>query len=293
MDTRRWKRSIVSLLSSDRVRLFLSPTQIVVIDSDNAVDFRSSDSAMPSDGPAVYGLAENLAGALSAIFEKRNASVVDWVLSNHFVRYAVAPWSSDLKRGAEDRVWLGIAFEEQYGKSLPHFEFLASPNGFGRNRLAAAISTALLHELRKATTNSGKIVHSIEPLLMVQINQWRTRFPEGRCFFAVAEAGTIVLTLVKDGNYVLTRSHRSVGELADQLPKLVKRESALLGLPEVPHTYFCATRELHPAVDAIDALHITRLGNGLWKQPKEQGRGMHRLLRGWLATEHRDAQRRT
>src|SRR4051812_48380293 len=89
--TRRWRRLIVSLLSSSRLRIFLSQDHVVVIGADGVVvDLGKSAHSFGALASDKREIGEYLEPALLRACETHKARHVEWVLSNHYVRYAIA-----------------------------------------------------------------------------------------------------------------------------------------------------------------------------------------------------------
>jgi hypothetical protein len=106
---------------------------------------------------------------------------VTLVLSNHFVRYAVLPWSDGLSTPAEEEAYLRHHFAKIHGERAKAWSLRASEAPRGALRLASAIDTALVEALKAAFPKNGKAkLVSMQPELMEAANRWRQAIPARR-----------------------------------------------------------------------------------------------------------------
>ena len=146
----------------ERLRVRLSPGEVLAGGRSIACD------------PALGS--EPWQGALATLkaFEWTERCEVTAVLSNHFVRYAVVPWSDALSNAAEEEAYLRHHFAKIHGERAKSWTTRASEDRRGVPRLASAIDTALLDELKGAFPRDGKAsLVSVQPELMEAINRWR------------------------------------------------------------------------------------------------------------------------
>jgi hypothetical protein len=165
----------VSPLSSERCVVTLSPTQVCVGEKNIACD--------PSFG------AEPWQGALAALKEAGlGKAKVTVVLSNHFVRYALVPWSSALGGPAEEDAYVRHHFVKIYGERAKAWTLRASPAPGTAPRLASAIDSALLKELQDVFAKlPGTRLASVQPQLMAGFNRLRKAIPAGGAWLVLAE----------------------------------------------------------------------------------------------------------
>jgi hypothetical protein len=109
------------------------------------------------------------------------------VLSNHFVRYAVLPWSDGLSTPAEEEAYLRHHFAKIHGERAKSWSLRASEAPRGALRLASAIDTALIEALKAAFPKnaSAKLV-SVQPELMEAANRWRQAIPAAGAWLVLA-----------------------------------------------------------------------------------------------------------
>lgn len=143
------------------------------------------------------------------------------VLSSHFVRYALLPWSGAL---GSDEEWLALArhsFAATHGGAAEHWNCRVSPADHGEPRLASAIDASLLDAL------SGPPVVSVQPYLMSAFNARRRALAGRAGWFVLHEPGRLTLALMRQGQWRSVRTRRVSSDWQQVLPNLLDRETAL------------------------------------------------------------------
>ena len=172
--------------------------------------------------PATGGIEALKAGGLP----KGRVTVV---LSNHYVRYALVPWSAALSGAAEETAYVRHYFVRIYGDRAKAWSFRASPAPSGMPRLCSAIDTALLQEIKNVFAKSKSKLVSIQPELMATFNRWRGKVPATGAWLVMADPDRACIGLHARGNWQAV--HNARGEW---LP-LLERERHRIGgaLPDV------------------------------------------------------------
>src|SRR5262249_18521438 len=102
----------------------------------------------PADGvdwrPCLEALERGLA---EPAWKDADATVI---LSNHFVRYALVPWSEHLANDQEKRIWVQHHFTELYGEAAAESEYRWSEDRPDGSCVATAIAADLLAGIRAA-----------------------------------------------------------------------------------------------------------------------------------------------
>lgn len=86
---------------------------------------------------------------------------LDVVLSEHFVRYAVLPWSPDLGSEAEWKAFADHTFASTYGSASAGWIVRMCPTGRRGPRIACGMDAKILATLTRANR-----VRSVTPALM-------------------------------------------------------------------------------------------------------------------------------
>jgi len=208
----------VSRLFPERVVVELSPSVV-----------RAGDETVACD-PA-FG-AEAWQGAVAALrtLQWARPSRVEVVLSNHFVRYAVIPWSGALSGAGEEQAYVRHYFAKIHGDRARGWAVRASPAPAGAARLASAIDPALLEALRAAFPKGARAkLASVQPLLMSRFNAWREAVPAGGAWLVIAEGERACVAL--HGG----RAWRSVQNARGPWRALLERERLRAPASELPN----------------------------------------------------------
>lgn len=164
---------------------------------------------------------------------------VEIVLSNHFVRYAVVPWSSEVTGDAETQAMTRICFEEVYGDRVAEWELCLGDAGYGETRLASAMDRELMQGLSEVIGRTSLRVVSIQPYLMTAFNHCRKLMQDDNYLFMLDEPGRLCLVQVRDRQWSQIRT-TPVGNLRKELPGLLNREILLNGLDTSAKQYLFA-----------------------------------------------------
>lgn len=174
--------------------------------------------------------AEAPGASLEEILAAQSKARVDVhvVLSNHFVRYAVLPWSEALKTDDEWLAFAQHAFETTHGRVARDWTVACAPAERGAARLASAVDTARLVGIREAV---GRHAHlqlcSVRPYLAVAFERMRAIVDDAPTWLAVLEEGRTVLALVAKGRWIAVRSRGGAGDSAEALRRAISLEAAL------------------------------------------------------------------
>lgn len=200
--------------------------------------------------PRVITLAPATGGvdALKAVDLPKGRVTV--VLSNHFVRYALVPWSAAISGAAEETAYVRHHFARIFGDRAKAWSFRASPAPAGMPRLCSAIDTALLQEIKKLFAKSKAKLVSIQPELMAVFNRSRGKVPAAGAWLVMADPDRACIGLHAKGNWQAV--HNARGEW---LP-LLERERHRIGgtLPEL-----VLLRSDQPAAAEVEGWKVQRL----------------------------------
>ena len=150
------------------------------------------------------------------------------VLSNHYVRYALVPWSTALSGAAEETAYVRHHFVRIHGERAKAWSFRASPASGAAPRLCSAIDTSLLEELKRLFAKTKSKLVSVQPQLMATFNRWRGAVPAAGAWLVMVEPERTCFGLHAKGNWQSVQNSRG-----EWLP-LLERERHRLG-GEVPN----------------------------------------------------------
>lgn len=166
----------------------------------SAVDFNLAEALVVDvNGPAWRAAVE----AFHRFLAKPEIGTGDLrvVLSNHFVRYLLVPWSAQIVSEEEFRSYAAAAFEEVYGEASAEWEVCVSAERSGSPRLAAAVDRSLLKSIRMAVANTRLHLTSVQPYLMAAYNRVARPRPEKDFVFMLVEAGRACILAAQGGKW--------------------------------------------------------------------------------------------
>jgi len=154
------------------------------------------------------------------------------ILSNHFVRYLVLSWSTELVTEAEELEYARAKFVEVYGDAARDWVIRASPATTADRRLAAAVDLALINALTRTLNASGVKFTSCQPALMAQFNGARARIGND-AWLVSAERTRLSIAQIRDGQWYSVRT-RPVDGAPVPLREVLDQERLLLptGAPD-------------------------------------------------------------
>jgi hypothetical protein len=123
------------------------------------------------------------------------------VIADHWVRYAVVPWSDALSSANERLAHARELMAGVFGADMSDWTLSLSEAPPGASRLASAMPTGLLRALREFTVRHGQKLLSVQPQLIASYNTWRHILPaaDTAWFVTVAPGSLAALRLCGDG----------------------------------------------------------------------------------------------
>lgn len=227
----------MSLSLREELRVVLSPDQVLLVRvgrqftrrglirrvlDKKAVSCAGSSGSEAPWSAAIKTLATELPGLAN------NATVAVAILSSHFVRYALVPWSAALKDDEEEAAFARHFFRQLYGAIADSWELRLSPDRPGAPQLASAVDPGLPEAVRALSAEAGISVRSIQPSLMTAYNNSRLRLQGYSGWFVLHETGSLCLALMQQGRWISVRTFRAGDDWRETLPLLLEREAFLL-----------------------------------------------------------------
>lgn len=168
-------------------------------------------------------------GAIAALrsVEWKEHCKVTVILSSHFVRYVLVPWSNALASEAEEEAYVRHHFARVHGERARSWSLRWSAQG--ATRLSSAMDKNLLEEIKGSFPKSGKArLVSVQPYLMAAANRWRRSIPKTGAWLVLAEPARVCVALHAGGRWRAVQSaqgdwlallererHRIEGEVPD------------------------------------------------------------------------------
>ena len=180
-----------------------------------------------SEGAASWEQAAiKLETLLAATPEWRGASL-RIILSNHFVRYALVPWSDHLGDEQEHLLFARHHFSLTHGPAAKSWAVRLSLDKPGESHVASALDQALLDRLTLVAEASHLKLARVEPLLMAAFNRWRQDLREETQWFVTVEDGMLCGALAGRDRWIALRRWRTQDDWVLELPLWLSREQLI------------------------------------------------------------------
>lgn len=176
------------------------------------------------------------------------------ILSNHFIRYAVLPWSAQLVTQAEEQEFARVRFAQVYGQAAHDWSIVLSPAVAGAGRLCAAVDQALIAAVTSAMAASTLRLVSLQPALMAQFNEWRRRIGDD-AWVVTTERGRLLVAWICRGEWRSVRM-RPLNGAAVVLGEVLEQERLLLSAEERQRVFLA---QLGDVAVHTDGLNVERL----------------------------------
>ena len=180
----------IDTLHVRRGRLPSSP--LVVLDQQRLDVDPNTDDKSDADQPW-----RPSAALLSALPKVPGQCKLHFVLSNHFVRYVLLPWSSIVGCNGDTQNLARAQFQLAFGEASASWHVIVEEPRFRSTCLAMAVDGQLLAATREAATVAGLQVSGIRPYLLTALKYWRMAMRQAAKrapgWFAVFEPGRLTL----------------------------------------------------------------------------------------------------
>ena len=149
------------------------------------------------------------------------------VVSNHFVRYALVPWSEHLVRDDEKRAWVGHHFAALFGEPAAPCEYRWSDDSPAGACVASALDGGFADAIRAAFARTPQRLRSVQPYLMAVFNRWKRQVRGNPVWLLVAEAGRVCIASAAGGQWRSIAARSMGADWQAELPLLLERELLL------------------------------------------------------------------
>ena len=223
----------------DELRIALSPDRVVLA----RISRRWRPKVVAKDAVLCAGLAtsdwrscvEGLRQVLQEpAWQQADATIV---LSNHFVRYALVPWSERLVSADEKQAWVRHHFSERYGETAVPTDYRWSEDRPDAPCVASAIDSELVSEISAACEPAALRLRSIQPYLMAVFNHCRRYVKRVPAWIVIAESGRVCVASISNGQW-RTITSAGVGEDWQAELSLVLERRLLLAEEQAPAVVF-------------------------------------------------------
>jgi hypothetical protein len=218
---------------------------------------RAFSVAPVAQGEAWRASVERLGAALREMRARRASLHV--VISDFFVRYALAAWNASLVADSERLAFARLAFRDIYGPPADTWELCLDQQPAGQASLAGAMDRGLLQALRDAAAGQGMRLGSVIPALAARINRHRGAFKGKDFCLAAVEPGRLTLAFHGAAGWLSVRGRRLDGALAQELPAALKQEAAAGAVANGGNLYLAGEELAGLAPFSVPGWRVTRL----------------------------------
>jgi len=212
----------VSPLWRDELGIYLAPHKLALTRLGRGVRPRALREA-GWQNPAVLeaGWGATLAALDARLGEAEwQDAAVRVVLADHWIRYAVVPYSTAISGDDERMTQARHVLAGIYGDVVSQWSVTLSDTRPGLPALACAVPAALLEELQQLLARRKLPMKSLQPQLVAAYNHWRTRLPDGGAWFVSLEQGMLAAARLVKGAWDRVHSVRIGADWAVELRRL-------------------------------------------------------------------------
>lgn len=226
----------MSLLWPDHLRITLSPGQIELVHfsrrfSPKIISRKLIPVEITASG-SHFDWLPHLEQLFEGLERRTNATII---LSNHYVRYTIIPWSIEIKSDQERQALAQVCLERIYGEAVNRWSIKVSEARFGQPSLVSAVDNELVEVLHTLGDISKVKVRSIQPRMMHVINQYATNIQAPSFRLVVLEPGHLCMLTVEDEAYIDVKSLRIGEDWERELDIALARESVVAGKQIKPY----------------------------------------------------------
>lgn len=157
------------------------------------------------------------------------------VLSNHFVRYALVPHSTNLESDAHDMAFARYCFSRIHGDRGGSWETRLSGSSDRGIRVASAVDAALPEAVRACFPAHGKPrLVSLQPYLMAAFNRGRRLMKGASAWLLLLEPGRGCLARLERGSWAGVQNVKGAFDGPRQWAALLDRERYLANGTQTP-----------------------------------------------------------
>ena len=199
---------------------------------------RCADQGVAAWSACIETLQEILAGG------PWQGAVATVIISNHFVRYALVPWSEELASDDEKLVWVRHHFVEIYGEAVAGADYRWSEDRPDAPCLASALDGEFMRQIGAAFTAAALPLRSIQPYFMAAFNRCARRVNGGALWMLNVEPGRVCLASIVHGKWRGIASKMIGTDWRAELPVILSRELLLAEAAAAPTTVFAYAPEV-------------------------------------------------
>jgi hypothetical protein len=239
----------VSPLWRDEIAIYLAPRRVTLARLKRGVRpqyVKTQDSAVVGERIGGWDAAVGVLGGC-LVDPIWNHAACRIIVANHWMRFAIVPWSDALSDGDERLLLAQHCLSKIYGDVVSQWCVTLNEAPPGRPQVACAMPRALLEDIERHTESCGLRIRSIQPQLVAAFNCRRAQLPSGDGWFVTLEEGSLAAAHLSQGAWDAVRAVRTDNNWGVELRRL-QTESRLAG-KEAERIHLDAPPEFRAAVE--------------------------------------------
>lgn len=196
----------------------------------------------------------NVIDALLTVSNQIQTQSVRFIVSNHFVRYAVIPWKEGITTRQEWVAFAEHAFRKSYGNVAEQWTVRVALNRYGQSVVASALDHTLVDALQALSLENNWKISAIEPFFMTVLN--RTGLQSENTWVLLGEPERVILAQHHRGEWKnFTMINPPSGMEAEQSKQLLLRALSQLktdARPKQVFTYFAPNLANEIRIDGLN-----------------------------------------
>ncbi len=210
------------------------------------------------------------------------------IVSSHFARYAIIPWSVELAVESERQAFMRYRFNTLFGDAVKTWDLRMSEPDFGQTAIASGIDSKLLIALHEVLATANIRVNSISPYLMQAINQSVRQIKPAQIkqqkinpyfWFVVVESERLCFALIENGTWHLVKNVAVESDLSGQINTLIQREIVNCNVNStLPVVIYQMDSGAHPVLNIANFPTIKIKSNGFERAVNFPETGVNKWL---------------
>jgi hypothetical protein len=205
-------------LLPDKVLIAISPAQLSMVrlsgwlSNKKVVAKHSTNLSLPKMNEVNWQPVIDALGAVlkEAQWQRAKTKIV---ISNSMVRYTLLPWSDTILNAEEERKFAQHKINQVFGGNFKNWEIILGANVYGNSRLACAVDTVLLSQLRQLALKSQLTIQSIQPHLIAALSYWQKRLSGKQQQFVLFDGEKLCIAYIENGQLKNLRMEQMNGTL--------------------------------------------------------------------------------
>lgn len=230
-----------------------------------------SDAASAASADAWVPSLQCMARAFASLHAR--GAGVRLLVSDHFSRYALVPWSESLVSDAERLAFARTVFKQLFGTMADTWAISLDDQPAGQPSIACAIDRDLLDSVREVCAANRLRLLSAAPLFSDRYNRHRRKFDARAFCVAHLEPGRMTLAFRGASGWLGIRTVRMQEAGTAELAAGLRQEAAAIGAPAGGPLFLIGREEMLRRIGSLPGWNVVRhvdgrSGDGRQSQPR-------------------------